>query len=80
VVAATRRIRARDQRLEESLPWVTSHSMASAGPMFPITHGQALARDPRRPGPSTPQSGPRRRADRLGTILHAIHEHTGEAR
>ena len=45
VVAATRRIRARDQRHEESLPWVTSHSMASAGPMFPITHGQALAKE-----------------------------------
>jgi predicted dithiol-disulfide oxidoreductase (DUF899 family) len=30
------------------------------------SHGQALVRDPRRPAPPTPESGPRRRADRLG--------------
>ena len=55
--------------------------MASAGPMFPITHGQALAKEI--PGARLLQL---QRADHglertdWETIVHAIHEHTGEAR
>jgi hypothetical protein len=60
---------------------VTSHSMPSAGPMFPITHGQALAKEI--PGARVLQlhrAGHGVERTDWETIVHAIHEHTGEAR
>ncbi len=62
------------------MPWVTSHSMPSAGPYVP---NHTVRRSQEIPGARLLQL---QRADHSlertdwETIVHAIHEHTGEAR